>query len=263
MTDNVPALWQPSKFEGTDMLPVSNRTALTQRSDLVGRDNVSVEDMTLPTLSLLASLSGAVTSGVDGAKPGLLYLSSTQEIFEPPLRALLIYHFKSRALFPKPDTDPRYNGLDVCLSRDGKQGTVYGRCTDCDYKEWVGKQKPLCTLSNNFVAMTPKGSALIRFSGSSNNRSVRNAITSWISSPKNLFEHPAIINVEVGHKALAGGRQAPYHYLTLLWEQRERVPDEVQQAARALYDEIDTAFKANKMGADDESKSVPEDHIPF
>lgn len=251
------ALWTPAKFEGSDLLPVDLAATVDgQAVDRTGRENISSEDLILPSLGLLQGMSDAVTQGhVEDARPGKFILSSTQEVLEPPLRLLLCAHTKSRALFPKGD-NPRYAGKETCISRDGIQGSRYGSCDSCPHKEWGEKnQAPLCSESHNFTAITPFGPAVIRFARSSI-KSARQFLTTWQMSPKSLWRHPVMVAVTQHSKKLPTGKDATYFSMDMRWLQKEAVPPAIQEVAKALHQQVMQAHESGRFRTEDEDRDA-------
>jgi hypothetical protein len=246
-------VWRPKQpFEGTDMVPKLPNKGVVQAppGGLKGRENVDVEDMVLPALQLLQGQSDAVTDGVDGAKPGLLYLPAQGLVLEPPLRLLLVHHGKSRALFPKAE-DPRSSGLKKCLSRDTFHGTIYGECAQCPYKDWTGDDldiKPLCSESHNFTVWTDYGPAVLRFANSSY-RAAKDFLTTWITTrpQRNLWAHPVVVHVKKKSKALPGGKDSTYFVMEIRWDQDEDVPPAFQLSADECYEQIKQAHEAGTL----------------
>lgn len=238
--------WQPSKFEGADLLPV----ALGGPRDLTGRENVEASDIVIPTLCVLNGMSDEVTKQtIPGAVPGMFCHRGAQEAFKGPVRVLVIQHNKSRALFPKAD-NPDFNGLKTCISRDFVSGSEYGDCSSCPHKEWgANNRAPLCSESHNFVVLTSFGPAVIRFSRTSFG-AAKNFVTTWMSGGKALWSHPAIITTSSESKTLPNGKQATYYTLAIRWAQREDVPPAVVQAAREFYEQVSTAHEQGRLQTD-------------
>lgn len=247
-------LWQPAKFDGSDLLPVE-LSSHVGAVDVRGRENVEAEDLILPSLQLLQGQSEAVTSGdVEGATPGKFYLTSTQEVLDSPLRVLLCAHTKSRALFPK--EGPAYRDIEKCISRDGVEGSVYGSCAACPHKLWrEGNQPPLCSESHNFVALTPFGPAVLRFARTSY-KTARAFLTTWTMTPKPLWAHPAMVVAKKDSKEV-GGKMTTFYKMELRWLQRETVPPVVQDAAAAVHDQVNAAHEAGKFGSEEDYGDVP------
>lgn len=248
MTDEI-VKWEPSKFEGSDLLPVAREAELpsTDVLPVVGEENVQQEDLILPSIKLLQGMSKEVTEGdTEGAQPGKFFNTGTGEVIKGPLRVLVVHHGRSNALFPKED-DPRYQGLEKCVSRDGVCGEVYGDCDSCGKNKFGDDgKKPLCTASHNFIVMTADGPARIRFS-SRGYRPAQTFITQKVMQRKNFFAHPLVINVVRRQDALPGGQTATSYYLDCKWDRSEQVPLETQQAAMKLYEEIRRAHGEGRL----------------
>lgn len=253
--NNVPALWTPSPLDkGSDLLPVHATGARSTR----GQENVRAEDLVLPVIKLLQGMSPEVTKQtVEGAVPGSFLHTGVQEVFKAPLRVLICAHTRSRALFPN-DKDPDYDGLERCLSRDGKEGSTYGSCDECHYTQWRDNKKPpLCSESHNFTVLTPHGPAIMRFSKRSM-PSVRNFLTTWTMSGKDIWMHPALITTKAHTDVIdKQGTEATNYSLEIRWQAREDVPPAAQQAALSIYEKVSSANDAGKFGGNDEDDDIP------
>jgi len=251
--------WKPAAFAGSDLLPVS-ASAPRDRSQLVGRENVEESDLILPTLRLLQGQSPAVVEGsVPGARPGVFMHSTSQMLFEPPIRVLVIAHTKSNALFPNAN-DPRSVGLERCVSRDAIEGTVYGLCDECKKcTEWDGRKPPIGAQSHNLVVMTEHGPAILRFSRTSF-QDAKAFITTWMMSDKNLWAHPVVVRVKKEPKLLPSGQQTTFCTAAPSWIQTEVTPPEVQAMALAWHQKIMAAHGSGKLSGDDDTDKS---NVPF
>ncbi len=253
------APWEPSIFEGSDLLPVAAQPNVIEGVPTsVGRENVDAGDLILPTLLLLQGSSDAVKEVLKDhhgqqATPGWFMLSTTGEFLEPPLRLLLVQHHRSRALFPQPNK-PEYKGLTTCLSRDGEEGTEYGVCQECDHRLWRGKERPVCTEQHNFIAMTPAGPAMMRFGGSSF-KAAKKFLTAWtMGLGKNLFSHPVTVTTSKGMKQLADGSQTSYYHMELRWMLGENTPPNYQRSAYELYKRVQEAWEQGRLDSDQQQQ---------
>lgn len=253
MTDEV-ALWTPSKFDGSDLLPVAARGGAANAK---GRENIKSEDIVLPSLKLLAGMSDEVTKQtVEGAVPGKFFHTGAQQLFSAPLRVLVCAHTRSRALFPDSD-NPRYAGLEKCISRDAVEGDKYGSCDACPHTEWgEDRKKPLCSESHNFTVLTSIGPAVIRMSSRAI-KSAKNFLTTWNFSPKNLWEHPVIFTTKAVEDTLKDGRKATNYVLGMRWDQSETVPPAAQEAAEAIYNLVSNAHEQGKFSSEEDKDDIP------
>jgi hypothetical protein len=74
------AKWKPEhQFEGTDLLPCVAKEGeqLAPGEEVVGDDNVEMDDLVLPVLNMLHGTSDAVERSVEGATPGKFHMSVT------------------------------------------------------------------------------------------------------------------------------------------------------------------------------------------
>lgn len=236
-------VWTPSKFDGSDLLPVA---AASREIDTIGRQNVEKEDLILPTLKILQGSSEEVKQGVDGARAGLFWLTGFEEAFEPPIRVLAVAHTKSRTLFPKAGR-PEHAGLEECRSRDGKMGDRYGECDLCPHKEWDNENRrpPACSESHNFTVLTPFGPAIMRFQRTSI-KAARKLLSSWTFGGEPLWAHPLVISTSVRTDKV-DGRDSTTHVMETKWAMRESVPPAAQALARQLYEQITQAHASGKF----------------
>lgn len=249
MTNEV-TIWQPSEFNGSDMLPVALGS---KRIDTTGRENISAEDLILPTLKLLQGSSDEVKKGIEGARAGIFWLTGAEEPIKPPIRLLACAHTKSRTLFPKQDRK-EHEGLEECRSKDGVTGTRYGDCSACPYKEWDNENSrpPACSESHNFTVLTPFGTAVLRFQRT-NYKAGKKLVSAWSMSTDPLFAHPLEIRTSTRTDKV-NGQDSITHLMDTKWVQRETVPPHVQAAARAVYEQVTAAHEAGKFGTTDEGR---------
>jgi hypothetical protein len=257
-------VWTPNKFDGSDLLPISASAGVAKVGEagipLVGRENIEESDLIVPSLRLMQPMSPQVAQGEAGAQPGIFYLSSTREFVKPPIRLLFIAHTKSNALFLPPQPDPRYTGLEQCLSRDGVTGSRYGACEECGKcTEWGPHgEKPLGRASNNFVVLTASGPALLRFTGASY-KPGKEFVSNWHMGTKNLWDHPVVVTVKREAKELPSGASATFYVAIPSWQTSQHVPIEAQRFAYALQQQIAGASNSGRFGADDDDTT----NIPF
>jgi hypothetical protein len=249
---DLPSVWTPSKFEGTDLLPVL-RPPAEDGEPLVGRDNVSQRDLILPSLRLLQGMSPEVTQGtVEGARPGLVLHTATQQLLKPPFRVLFVHHSKSNMLIPDVTRDPRHAGLERCISRDAVTGDRYGDCETCrKCLDWGPKnERPLGSASQNFVAYTEHGPAMIRFARTSY-KAGRTFVSNWMMGSKNLWAHPVVVRVKQNQKTLPNGQQTTFYTWEPVWQVSDVVPPALRAKALEVYQVADAAFQAGRMSSDD------------
>jgi len=255
------SVWTPRDLGNlvkSDLLPfgegIAQANALARSRDpseeIVSRNNVDQSDLVIPTLLLLQKMSKAVDQHIPGAAPGMFMLSTSQEVFTPPMRVLVVFFAKSRALFPKPDD----NEHELCLSRDTIEGTRYGLCETCQLKEWGDNNAPpFCSESMNFFLLLPQGPALIRFARQAR-KSARNFVSQVTMAQQNFWAAPAIIGVETRVKQLRGS-EALYHLPTIRWDVEDPVPPSLRSQCRATYDGLHAAFESGRLkehGAEEE-----------
>lgn len=249
--------WQPvRKLEGgSDLLPLNFVNGQIDQIDRRGRENIEARDIILPTLRVLTGTSRPVQEGRPGAVVGRFYHSGVEKFYDPPLRVLLCAHTRSRALFPDERVEG-HRGLEVCISRNGLRGNVYGLCEECQHKDWNGNVKPACFESHNFIALTPDGPAVLRFSKTSF-KGGREFLTEWNLSPHPMWFHPCIVTTRLETKLVAG-KQTPYYVLALRWERGETVPPAAQEVAWLIHQQVRAAHEAGTFSTDDEDRPPEE-----
>lgn len=250
------AVWQPKEFEGNDLLPMyalQGNLAVEGVPQAVGREHIDSGDLVLPSLSLLQGTSKAVQDKVEGAEAGLFMHTGTEQVLPPgPVRLILAHYHKGNALFPK-DDNPRYDGLKTCISPDGVEGTEYGFCEQCrKCLDWdnVRNEPPLGAQTHHFVAFTEWGPCMLRFSRTSYKAGSK-FVSNWTMSRKNLWAHPAVVRVIEDHKTLKSGKTTTFYRMQMAWQATERVPDELQRAAFALYKEVSQKHEAGQLKSQD------------
>lgn len=256
------AIWEQPEFEGTSLIPTSESvTGLSNPQPLVGRENVAIEDLIVPSLALLQGQSDAVTSGVPGAVPGLLMQTNTGEIIKPPLKCIVVHYHKTHAFFPQMDKYPEAKGKKPCMSRDTVRGNRYGICEECGIcTTWMDDGRPPMGARNHvFTVMTNGGPATIRFSRSYYKNGSK-FLSNWGFSSNNLWDFPVIVGVHPEPHTLDTGKKTTYQTLVMHWMTAEPTPEPWRVACQAMFDKIESAHEAGKFG--DELDEV-EDKPPF
>lgn len=259
--ENLPAVWQPRTLQiagkpVTNLLP--DVTVLGDTTEVVSAENVDMDDLVMPELRLTQSMSEQAQS--QQAKPGQYYLTSTGEVFDPPVQVLLIHHSKGRALFPNPGKGSGH--LERCLSTDCVTGTTYGDCATCPHKEWPTEEQkatnpslksPPCSLQHNFVVMTHSGPAVVRF-GRTSKKAAQKFLTGFSFSRRELWHNVCLLTVK---QKTDPGTGSSYYTHELLWDPQDQVPDEMRQGALTLFHqlkELHEAAKLNVIGEDHEDQ---------
>ena len=112
MTDEL-QVWQPSQFDGSDLLPTAaqpQEAGIVPSDVPVVDDAIDAEDIRLPTLQVLQGTSKPVQDAVEGAQPGKLFFSGSNEVIQPPARVLVVHRFRGNAMFVRNDCPP----TDTC-----------------------------------------------------------------------------------------------------------------------------------------------------
>ncbi len=105
------------------------------------------EDRLIPRLKIMQPLSPEVDEGI--AKPGELVNSISKKVYGKTLPIIPIVWWKSRVYWAKRED----GGEILCSAKDAVNGTVYGKCADCQYSKWTDKDHPLCTAVINILAV--------------------------------------------------------------------------------------------------------------
>ena len=242
-------VWKDPKFEGTSLIPTPESVGyLMNPQVLVGRENVDQDDLLVPSFSLLQGMSEAVTSGVPGAQQGKFQHSNTGEIFEGPLKCIVVHYHKSNAFFPQTDKYPEAAGKETCISPDAKVGNVYGVCEECGIcLNWMDDGRPPMGSRNHvFTILTKDGPAFLRY-GRTSFKAAKKFISNWNFSSKNLWTHPCEVTVKSDQKQLQTGKKATYYLMDLQWMTEEVTPPEWQKVCEAMHNRIDGAHESGAL----------------
>ena len=245
MTDELKP-WEPEAFDGTDLLPIQRGDFGPSDIPVEKDDDVEADDIVLPTVAILQGTSGPVKDRFPGAAVGLLFLSGSQEVVDPPMRAIVIHRFRGNALFARA-ANPAHAGLETCISRDGVTGSKYGDCAACGKcTEWGDDgSKPRGTKTQQFVLWTDRGICILRvqLSGVKVARNISTFITKQHTSGRNWFAHPTVIQVQTDSK---GDNSWPIP--NLYWQEGERVPDDIQRECASWRTKIKEALEQGTLG---------------
>lgn len=247
MTKNELVVWdRQADIQCTDLIPKPEEftIGLPKPKSLELMDDA---DIVLPVLDLLQSTSKPVQNGVEGAKPGLFMLSTTEEIFEPPLRVFLVFMHNGRF---KPEGDP--HGTPMCKSQDGIVGTRFGSCDACEHKEWredeKGRNVRDCSDTRNFFCLLPNGTpAVLRFY-KSRFKTATEFLTRARTEGKDLWAHPAVVRVQQAQNPEKGN--ATYYTATLSWDVRDITPPSWCEAAEQVFDELKAGWESKRLAFD-------------
>ncbi len=108
------------------------------------------EDLTIPRLQLLQSMSPEVDDGL--GKPGDLFVKGqNRNLGKADLEFIPLMRSKSRILWK----DLSQGGGILCQAHDGKTGVGApgGTCDVCPMQEWHGKDKPQCDVYQNIIVV--------------------------------------------------------------------------------------------------------------
>lgn len=224
---------------------------LAPKGEVLSDANIDMDDLVLPELKLCQSTTEEVQDGL--AKPGQYVLTTTKEVYDPPLQVLIVFHSKGRALFPN---EARGTGhLQLCLSNDSLEGTEYGLCEDCSYKEWPDERSkkdnpnmtsPPCTLQHNFVVMLPQGPAVVRF-GRTSFKAAKKFLTTFKFSRDEVWANVAVLRTKRETVTLAAGKTTYYTH-ELVWDKQDAVPDSHRSLARDSFQLLRDLHEQAKLG---------------
>jgi hypothetical protein len=213
-------------------------------------------DLLLPTLRLLQGISAEVQQGLDGAKPGLFWNPYTSKPIAPPVHVLVVFMAKNRWKREDNRVEPPHN--QKCMSFDSINGTTYGRCSVCNYKEWTrspkGDKPPLCAMVYVFYALTPDGPVAIRFR-KAGEKAAKQALTTKVTQQKNWWTWPMLL----GAKSMTGkdtaGNPTTYWSPTISWDKKSATSAEVIEMARTMSEMLMAADASGRLKTRDEEES--------
>lgn len=265
-------LWTPPPIDewmkgGSDLLPynLARQEDLSDGTAPMGTENIDAGDLTLPSLKLLQDKSDEVEDETfPEAKAGMFCHSTTRQLYHAPLRVLVVHHFKTRAMFE--DLRTKQKGLKKCLSRDTFEGTVYGSCEACSYKEWgetgdVSLDKPFCSLQNNFVIILPDGSpAVLRF-GKTSFKGSKPFLSdiALAQNRKKMWAHPAIVRIKKQPRVVDG--KTSYYFVAMLnWDQRYVVPPGIRNDCTQSHLLLKATYEQGKLDVEggDKDDGIPD-----
>lgn len=249
-------VWKPNPFDGTDQLPVQAQQQIGPADiPLIEEHDVEASDIKLPVLAVLQGQSKPVQQGVEGAQPGKLYYSGNGEVYQPPLRMIVVYRFRGNAMFVD-KTKPEYEGLEDCISRDGVSGMRYGDCESCKKcTQWredangVENQPPLGSKTQQFVVWLQDGIAILRVA-LSNKHAVENTkafMTRRTTTKRNWFAHPTLLSVSQH----SNPEDQTYSVARMRWDEKQVVPDNLQHECMEWYRRVTEALEQGTLSEDD------------
>jgi hypothetical protein len=239
-------------FEGNDLVPLDFLTVVddAEQDGLVGRENVDQGDLTLPTLALLQSMSPAVSDAVRGARPGRYMITTSDEVLEPPIRAVAIQHNKSRLMS---ESAARDAGADSkCRSFDAVEGDL-GVCDDCPYSKWgEDNSPPPCSLAHNLTLLLAGiGPVRVRFT-KTGFKNGKNFVGNWLMARKNLWHHPVVLT-SLQRETTINGAKVKFFVPKIAWDTSIVMPPAMREKAKARYEEITAAFESGRLADDSDT----------
>jgi len=251
--------YKPKAFEGSDLLPAIVETnEVSSYTGPTGVEDVTEDDLVLPTLALLQALSPDVTAGLEGARAGVFWHSGYKSAHEPPLRIIFLHHSVG-AYLPKNDR----HGREQCISRDGLEGNRYGECDLCqfNYKQWgEDRSPPICSEVRNIVVLMPDGTpARMRFSRTSM-KGIKNFLSTVKLSRKPLWAHPTVISVKQAENA-----EGQKYFVPLLqWDTNDVLPDEFLKRGADTHKVFALTHEEGKLtDAESKSSDTLDDTVPY
>jgi hypothetical protein len=115
-----------------------------------GKENINADDIVMPRISLLQDLSPQVKERKGHA--GDFYNIISDENYGSTMQVVGLLSYTSRIKWDSPTP-----GANIeCVARDGENGTKYGRCVDCKFRDFSvdaqGKSvQPACTEFKNLI----------------------------------------------------------------------------------------------------------------
>jgi hypothetical protein len=228
------------------LMPVPQAsTGLQKSEEYVDDMMVEATDLYVPTLKVLQGLSDEVKAGK--ARPGKFWNPYTNKELDSPQSVIVVFHQKSRAMMESGPMDSEKR--ERCMSFDLVNGTVYGSCDECQYKEWNKKVPPLCSMSHVFIIFTPEGPLAIRFRKKSE-KDARQFITSKQVQKQNWWTFTTVVEIKKQIGVDNTGRPAEYYAPTIAWDKTQTVSEELRTQARAFNAVLGAAQAAGKLKAD-------------
>lgn len=237
-----------ASFQGSDLIPKS--APLERPRGLVpvpaNPEGTALEISDLPRLQLLHGTSEPVKQRLPGAELGVLWLTVFDVPIEPPVRAVGLYLFYTRAMYID-KRDSRYQGLEECIGDRGGVGTTYGDCLRCGRSDsrnpasrtdWRKRQGPLCSLQYNWILLIEKfGPCVLRCERTS--KPTAEALRhKWDMMGRDLWEHPLSI-----HVITREGQRGEFSLIDLRWDIRTRLPKEMQDRYRETFQVLERSLK--------------------
>jgi hypothetical protein len=118
-----------------------------------GLENVNRDDIVLPRLAIMQTVSPQVADGT--SRPGHIVNTVTGEDYGSTLRFFALISYTSRVQW----ASRQLNSEIECQSRDGIHGSMtdarhnHGKCAGCPLAEWTDDQAPLCTEFRNLLLL--------------------------------------------------------------------------------------------------------------
>jgi hypothetical protein len=115
----------------------------------LGLEAIKSSDLVVPRLVLLQAMSPAVTAEDSQLKAGVIYNLTTGENLGKSINFVLLNYWLNRTKWETPEIGSPIE----CIASDGELGSKYGECRVCSFKDWQGKEPPLCTDFKNLIML--------------------------------------------------------------------------------------------------------------
>ncbi len=240
----------------TSLLPVVQKSDLPDTGGAYIDDPAfDVGDLVVPTLKLLQGMSEPVQQGEPGAKPGVFWSPFNNAPIEPPMHVLIVFMTKNRWKRDNPKA-----GTQKCVSFDTINGSTYGKCDHCNFKDWTrsreGDSKPECALIYVAYALTPDGLCAIRFRGKAE-KAAKTAWTTKVTQEKNWWTWPCLLGVKKEQGKDPTGAPTTYWAPTIWWDKAKPVAPELVAMAQKTAQMIVMADKSGRLkGTEDEGEDA-------
>jgi len=228
------------------LMPIQQgSTDLQKQEEYVDDAMVEASDLYVPTLKVLQGMSDEVKAGK--ARPGKFWNPYTNKELDSPQQVVIIFHQKTRAMMESGPNDPEKR--ERCMSFDLVNGTVYGECEQCQYKDWNARTPPLCSMSHVFIAFTPDGPLAVRFRKKSE-KDARQFLTSKQVQKVNWWTYATVLEIKKQIGTDTTGRPAEYYAPAIAWDKTLPVSEELRTQARAFNSVLTAAHAAGRLKAD-------------
>lgn len=154
----------------------------------LGLEDIDMADVAQPRIVINQALSPLVVEGK--APVGTMSDNLTSRVLGNEIIIQPIKYFKSRIKW----IDRLSGGGIDCRSYDGKNGTAYGDCVECEFRKWSTEEPPECDEIHNFLCRVfipdDEAEMLAVVSFSKTSYKSGKMLLSKISADSTLFSRP-------------------------------------------------------------------------